>query len=241
MPRRFPVMPFCRIVGLLLLCGALSTLVVPASRAIELESGELETAEAEALLQRVEARYAKLRSFQTSFRQTYRSAALGQEVVETGRLYVERPRMRWDYRRPDKKVFLIEEDGSTLAYVPADRTATRSRMPADAPHLQLLLGRGRLLESFEVKNVKLKQPLHASSTHLRLRPRKPRGNIDTIYLEIDAGAAAILRVLLVDSEGNESDLQLDRVKENVAFRESTFRLRLPRGIEVRDLGESAGR
>ena len=191
--------------------------------------------EAEDLLRRVEKRHAGLESMSASFTQAYRSAATGQEIVERGRLFVRRPLIRFDYRRPSKKVFIVEADGTTLAYVPADRSAVKARIPDDAPHLRLLRGDAGLLEDFSVRVVALKEPVVAGSVQLKLTPRRPLHDVDVAYLEVDGETGAIHRVLVFDSLGNESDLLLARVKENPRLSGSVFRLDLPRSVSLRDL------
>lgn len=194
---------------------------------------------AEDVLRRVERRYAVLESLSASFVQSYRSESMGQEVLERGRLFVKRPgRMRWDYRRPDRKVFLVRADGSTLSYVPADRTAVRGRIPAEAPHLRLLLGESDLLRTFSVAEVQLRDPRRAGSRQLKLRPREPMEAIEFVYLELDRDSHAVERVLVVDRLGNESDLVLERVRENAGVRDGVFELDLPAGVTVR--GETPG-
>ncbi len=191
--------------------------------------------EAEELLRRVEKRHAGLRSMSASFTQAYRSAATGQEIIERGRLFVQRPLIRFDYRRPSKKVFIVEADGTTLVYVPSDRSAVKAKIPDDAPHLRLLRGDSGLLEDFSVRVVTLKEPAVTGSTQLKLTPRRPLHDVDVAYLEIDGETGAIHRVLVLDALGNESDLLLNRVKENPRLSGSVFRLDLPRSVSMRDL------
>ena len=72
--------------------------------------------DAERLITSVEARYARAGSLSAMFTQTFRSAATGQQLVERGRIWVKRPgQMRWDYRQPEKKVFIVHADGTTLS------------------------------------------------------------------------------------------------------------------------------
>lgn len=197
--------------------------------------------DADALIRRVEARQAGLQSMSASFTQAYRSRATGQEIVEQGRVFVQRPLLRFDYRKPSKKVFLVEADGTTLAYVPADRSAVKARIPDDAPHLRLLRGDAGLLEDFSAKIVTLKQPVVSGSIQVKLTPLRPLADVDLAYLELDGETGAVHRVLVLDSAGNESDLLLDRVKENPRLGGSVFRLDLPSSIEVRDLTKESGR
>jgi outer membrane lipoprotein carrier protein len=176
------------------------------------------------------------------FTQVYRSVGLGQEVTERGRIFVRRPGlMRWDYREPDRKAFLVEAvpdaEGlvETLSYLPADLTAVRGRLAvAEAPHLQLLLGQGSLDDVFAVGDVRLKEPRDAGARHLRLVPRRPLQSVEVAYLEVDEKSLAVSRLLLVDALGNESDLVLERVREGVRIKDSVFDTRLPPGVTVRD-------
>ena len=197
--------------------------------------------DAEQLVHAVEKRYASIHTLTASFTQTFRSGELAQSVVERGRIFVRRPgQMRWDYREPDKKVFVVEQDGSTLSYVPSDLTAVRARLPQDAPHLELLMGRSNLLEDFAAADVTLKDPAFPGSRALKLVPRKPMSGIEMVYLEIEPRMMTVERVLVMDPLGNESDLVLDKVTENAVVRPDVFDVRVPPGVTVRDATASAG-
>jgi outer membrane lipoprotein carrier protein len=193
------------------------------------------------LVRAVERRYASIKSLTGSFTQTFRSGELGQHVSETGRIFMRRPgQMRWDYRQPDKKVFLVNADGTTLAYIPADMTATRSRIPATAPHLQLLMGQSDLLATFAASEVQLKDAAFPGSRQIKLVPRQPMEGIEMVYLEIDPRLLTVGRVLVMDPLGNESDLVLQKVEENAPVRADTFDLRLPAGVETVDAIAAGG-
>jgi outer membrane lipoprotein carrier protein len=188
------------------------------------------------LVRAVEKRYASARTLTATFSQAYRSAAMGQEVVEGGRLWVKRPgRMRWDYRAPDKKVFLFPGDGTWIAYAPLQAQATRGAAPLDAPHVRLLLGEGSLLEAFDAEEVALREPAVPGSRQVKLTPRKPLDGVALAYLELDPTTLAVARVLVVDPAGNESDLRLSRTKENADVRDAVFDFKVPPGVEVRDV------
>jgi outer membrane lipoprotein carrier protein len=85
------------------------------------------SAEAPAVLQLLESRYASARTLQVKFLERY--SECGRFVrAEAGTAYFLRPgKMRWEYVVPEKNTFLV--DGKYVwFYSPADRTATR--MPA---------------------------------------------------------------------------------------------------------------
>lgn len=197
---------------------------------------------AEELVKAVEKRYSSIRTLTANFTQTFRSGELGQSVVERGRIFVRRPgQMRWDYRMPEKKVFLVEPGGTTLSYMPSDLRAIRSKLPADAPHLDLLMGQSDLLASFAASEVTLKDPAFPGSRALKLVPRQPMDGIEMVYLEIEPRMMTVERVLVLDPLGNESDLVLDKVVENAPVRADAFDVRIPAGVMVQDASATAGR
>lgn len=200
------------------------------------------TQDAGDLVRAVERRYAAIKSLTASFTQTFRSGELGQQIVEQGRLFVRKPGlMRWDYRQPDKKVFVVKPDGSTLVYVPSDMSATRSRIPSSAPHLRLLMGESDLLASFAASDVQLKDPSFPGSRQIKLVPREPMEGIEMIYLEVDPRLQTVGRILVMDPLGNESDLVLQRVEENAPVRTDAFEVRLPQGVDIVDLAAAGER
>jgi outer membrane lipoprotein carrier protein len=63
----------------------------------------------------VEERSRRTTSLVADFVQTYKSAALGRELVERGTLQLKRPgRMRWEYVHPEKKTFV--SDGKSFFF-----------------------------------------------------------------------------------------------------------------------------
>ncbi len=204
--------------------------------------GGISASGAEQLIRGVEKRYAAIRTLTANFTQTFRSAELGQSLVERGRIFVRKPgHMRWDYRDPEKKIFIVEPDGKTLSYIPADLRAVRSRLPPDAAHLKLLMGSSDLLADYAASEVTLKTPAFPGSRAIKLVPRQTADAVAMIYLEIDPRMLSIERVLVVDPEGNESDLVLDRVQENGVVKPDAFDVRIPPGIVVQDAAVAAER
>ena len=183
---------------------------------------------AEALARRVEARTRHVTDLTAGFVQTYRSGALGREVVEKGQLSIKPPgRMRWDYREPEKKTFV--SDGKTFYfYVPADRQVIVRDQAGDhgVPAL-LLSGRGKLLDQFEA-GLETAPP---GLTRLRLVPRRTDPEIEKIFVDVDA-EARIRAIQVFDAEGNVSRFEFDDIRENVGLKDRLFRFEVPRGVEV---------
>jgi outer membrane lipoprotein carrier protein len=183
---------------------------------------------AEALARRIEARHRGVHDLTARFVQTYRSGALGREVVEKGVLSLKPPsRMRWEYRDPEKKTFV--SDGKTsYFYVPADRQVIR-RDTADARDLpaMLLSGHADIVGTFDVAL----ETGPAGLQRLRLTPRKAEPEIEKLYVDVDGGDR-IRAILVVDAQGNRSQFAFEDIRENVGLDDRLFRFEVPRGVEV---------
>ena len=183
---------------------------------------------AEALARRIETRHRGVRDLTARFVQTYRSGALGREVVEKGVLSLKPPsRMRWEYREPEKKTFV--SDGKTsFFYVPADRQVIR-RETSDSRDLpaMLLSGHADIVGTFDVAL----ETGPAGLQRLRLTPRKPEPEIEQLYVDVDAGDR-IRAILVLDAQGNRSQFAFEDIRENVGLDDRLFRFEVPRGVEV---------
>jgi chaperone LolA len=183
---------------------------------------------AEDLARRVERRHRQAEDLTARFVQTYRSGVLGREVTERGTVSMKRPGlMRWEYREPEKKVFV--SDGKTFYfYVPADRQViVREHAGEQGVATFLLSGEGDILEQFEAAL----DPVPGGDPRLRLTPRKPDASVETVLLEVDAGAR-IRSIEVVDVQGNRSHFRFQDVRENVGLKDKLFRFEIPDGVEV---------
>lgn len=184
--------------------------------------------EALRLARRLDQRHRTLSDLTARFTQTYRSGLLGREVVERGVVQVKRPgRMRWEYRDPDKKTFV--SDGKTFYfYVPADRQViVRDQAGARGLPTLLLSGQGDIASQFAVALEQGAAGRHA----LRLTPREPDPEIDSVRLDLDA-RERIVGIEVLDVQGNRSRFRFDDIRENVGLSDALFRFEIPRGVEV---------
>src|ERR1700691_2358597 len=80
------------------------------------------TSPADIVIHRLEARYHHAATLKAAVFERY-SDGNGGVSAESGTVYFSRPgRMRWEYRSPEEKLFLV--DGTNVwFYVPADKTA----------------------------------------------------------------------------------------------------------------------
>jgi outer membrane lipoprotein carrier protein len=196
--------------------------VVPLLRAAD-------TDPAEALARRIDRRHQTLGDLTARFVQTYRSGLMQRQVTESGIVSIKRPgRMRWEYRQPEKKLFVA--DGKTFYfYVPADRQVivTRPGGERGIPAL-LLAGRGGILSEFTVA---LEPAPAAGRQRLKLTPRRAEPEVETVYLEVDAGDR-VHTIEVLDPQGNQSRFVFEDIRENVGLRDGLFQFHIPQGVEV---------
>jgi outer membrane lipoprotein carrier protein len=183
---------------------------------------------AEALARRIEERQRNIQDLQGRFTQTYRSGVLGRDVVERGTVSIKRPgRMRWEYRDPEAKTF-VSDGKSFYFYVPADKQViVRDQADSRGVTAMLLSGRVEILNQFDVG-------LEASpggGSRLRLSPRKPDGEVDRIYLDVDT-TDRIRTIEILDPQGNRSRFDFQDLRENVGLPDRLFHFEVPRGVEV---------
>lgn len=182
---------------------------------------------ADELLARVEKRNAQVRDLEARFTQTYRSGALGRELVETGVLKLKRPgRMRWEYQQPEQKLFV--SDGRTwYFYVPAERQVVVKEQAGDRRAPALLLAGGSIAEQF----APALEVDAAGRPRLRLRPRAADPDLDRVYVELDA-SDRITGLEVHDAQGNVSRFRFEHLRENRGLGDELFRFRVPQGVEV---------
>jgi outer membrane lipoprotein carrier protein len=185
-----------------------------------------QTGSLESLIQRLEEHTRKTTSLSASFVQSYRSAALGRELVERGTLKIKRPgRMLWEYQQPEKKTFV--SDGKTFYfYVPAERQViVREQSGERSVAVKLLSGEAGILSQF-----------HASldedeGGRLKLVPKGKDPELQRAYLELDA-AARIVGIEIWDAQGNRSRFRFLKLRENPALDDALFRFQVPKGVTV---------
>jgi outer membrane lipoprotein carrier protein len=180
----------------------------------------------------LQQKYDRVSTFSADFTHEHQGGVLRRKLVEQGSLLVKKPgRMRWEYKSPEKKLFI--SDGSVLYfYDPANNQVTESRMPqADeaASAALFLLGRGSLTRDFTPSLV----PGGAADTYvLRLDPKREQADYDWLELTVDRTTLQIRALTAAEKQGGRSTFLFSNFKENVRLADKTFEFRIPPGAEV---------
>ena len=185
--------------------------------------------DARSVIERLERRQRGVVDIVAGFTQTYRSGALGHEIVERGELRLKRPgRMRWEYKTPDVKL-LVADGEKFFFYVPADRQVTvTAQSDQHSVAAVLLTGRTSLLEEFSAAADSGAAP---GLVRVRLTPRKQAQDVDHVLVDVDA-EARIRSIHVVDSQNNTSRFDFVDIRENTGIPDRLFRFETPKGVEV---------
>mgnify|MGYP001577899443 CR=1 FL=1 len=187
-----------------------------------------------ALAAKVQQRYNAIKDFQGDFVQTYEGGVLRTKTTERGTVAIKRPgRMRFTYTKPERKEFVA--DGTRLyTHLVADKQVIVSPAPdasdGSMPAL-FLAGQSDLSRDY----VATFTPLPGAATGLvtlKLVPRKPHADYDSIGIGIDPKSLQIQFLTALDKQGGRSSFSFSNLKENRGLSDKDFEFRIPRGVDV---------
>jgi outer membrane lipoprotein carrier protein len=181
----------------------------------------------------VDDHYNHLRSLQSDFTEIYRGD--GPERVESGTLWLKKPRkMRWEYRSPKEKLFI--SDGEVVwFYLPAERqlrkTSLKKLDDLRSP-LAFLLGKTKLESELRGLSKAVDQsPQLTGDIVLRGVPQAGMGQVSEVLLEITP-SHQIVRIVLVDADEATTEFRFTGWKENLELSDSQFKFTPPPGVET---------
>jgi len=185
------------------------------------------------LARAVDEHYNRLRTLQTDFTEIYRGE--GMERVESGTLWLKKPRkMRWQYRSPKEKLF-VSDGKAVWLYLPAERQARRTELrkleDLRSP-LAFLLGKTKLENELQgLSKVMDQAPLDPANTLLRGVPRGMNERVSEVQLEITP-SAQIARIVLTEVDGATMEFRFAGPKENLDVGDARFQFSPPPGVET---------
>jgi outer membrane lipoprotein carrier protein len=185
------------------------------------------------LAQAVDEHYNHLRSLQSDFTEIYRGE--GPERVESGTLWLKKPRkMRWEYRSPKEKLF-ISDGRAVWFYLPSERQlrkTTLKKLDDLRSPLAFLLGKTKLESELRgLSKVTDQSPLDPANTLLRGAPQAMAGQVNEVQLEITP-SSQIARIVLMEADGTSTEFRFAGWKENVELSDRRFEFVPPEGVEV---------
>jgi len=183
-----------------------------------------------------ESSYHAVRTIRADFTQTYVSG--GRTRIESGVVYFARGGlMRWDYQRPQAKLFL--SDGKALSlYVPEEKQLTRSPLKASDDirvPFRLLLSRLELRRVFSRIEFAPDALEHQPADRvLRAYPKKALQEDYQQVLMVISPQFDIRRLLVILPDQSTMEFDFDHIERDVPLSPSLFRFTPPPGTEVID-------
>lgn len=173
--------------------------------------------------------------FVAEFRQETEIKTLTRTLKTWGRLYFKRPgRMLWRYDEP-KGQFVLADGENLFFYQPEQGQVIKSPLKnafrSDIP-LSFLLGLGNLKKDFKVSSMGLEQDHYV----LRLGPKGELGGVGEFLLGLDRRTFNILWIRIGDAAGNVTTIRFSNMQKGTGLKDSLFRLQLPDGVDVVELG-----
>lgn len=189
---------------------------------------------ADELARSLQQRYDRVRDFSADFVHTYRGGVLRTQATERGTMRVKKPgMMRWEYTAPEKKTF-VSDGVKIYSYIPQDRQVIVSDVPKDdhaSTPIMFLAGKGDLTRDFTATYAEGAPPVPGTWA-LKLVPRKPEPEYDTLVLHLDPETLQIRALTTTDAQGGESRFTFSNMKENRGLSDKEFAFRIPRGVDV---------
>jgi len=206
--------------------------------AIAAQAQEVRAKDIHQLARAVDDHYNHLRSLQADFTEIYRGE--GAERVESGTLWLKKPRkMRWEYRSPREKLF-ISDGQAVWFYLPAERQlrkTTLKKLDDLRSPLAFLLGKTKLENELRgLSKVVDQSPLSPENTLLRGVPQgvvrqSMAGQANEVQLEITP-SDQIVRIVLLEADGATTEFRFAGWKENLDLSDSRFQFTPPPGVET---------
>jgi outer membrane lipoprotein carrier protein len=181
---------------------------------------------------RVQSRYDKVRDFTADFIHSYEGGVLRRKITERGVVQVKKPgRMRWDYRSPEKKLFVSDGRDMYLHEVAANQVTVFTVPQGDEAETAVLFlaGKGNVTRDFTVTHA---EGGAADTYALRLTPKAPERDYDWLLLVVDRETLQIRSLSALDNQGGRSTFEFSNFRENTGLSDQTFTFRIPRGADV---------
>lgn len=194
----------------------------------------------QALIQKVDHRYAQTRDLQADFAQETQIEGFESRLISSGRVLLKKPGLlRWDYVDPSVEHIFVDGD-RVFVYVPEHKQvikATLTQLAASKAPLVLLQGAGKLAEQFDVRPPGELDKTLSDSPLVTLVPKpgdRATSPITRIVLEIDPESYLIKTIRLHEMSGNISTLHFRNIRVNQGIPAALLELELPDDVVTVD-------
>ncbi len=188
------------------------------------------------VLKSVERKYNRLKTVRMRFRQIYRQ---GDRIIreEEGTLYLRKPgKMRWEYERPEPKLFLT--DGRRLIlYLPDENRMTETAVKESGDFrtpLRFLLGNMRFAEEFQrIETSTDFEPLEKGNLVLKAFSQRLENSLEWEWVLFEVSPQHHIRRLVIQEPGDiQQEFRFEDEESNLPLSDQLVRFQPPEGTEV---------
>ena len=192
-----------------------------------------QTTNVSATARAVDEHYNHLKTFKASFTEMFQGDGISR--TESGTLWLKKPgRMRWEYRVPRDKLFLIDSQNAYF-YVTGDRQARKTpvkNLDDIRSPMRYLLGKTKLEKEFDGLSLAPDlTPMEQGDVLLRGVPKTMKDRVSEVVLEVSP-SHQIRRIVIHGLDGTTTDFSFSQIEENVPVQDSLFRFTPPPGVDV---------
>jgi outer membrane lipoprotein carrier protein len=161
------------------------------------------------------------RDLKGKFDQELLSGAFGTGIEESGDWFLRRPgQLRFDYKRPETKVALVNGD-ETLLWVEEDEHTVRGRLDSGNGLLMTLLAGERPLADLFVPSIDV-APVARGRARLRLVPHSGDEAFTEVILTVPDDGAGLHAVEVLDAAGNRTFYRFPGMRRNTGLPDEIF-------------------
>ena len=176
----------------------------------------------------LDATYERLKGLEARFTQTTKFVDFDTQAISTGRIYLKKGKLRWDYVTPHQQQILVDGD-TLLQYVPEhdqvikSPIGRRTGLPID-----LLTNLGALRKQFQIA-----EQDKGVFTWTPKDKKSPLPKMDITLLPAPKGSGVLIhKVVLYEDNGNQSTFVFTDFQIDKKWRDNPFILKWPEGVEV---------
>jgi outer membrane lipoprotein carrier protein len=214
--------------------GTASSAAAPPAPAAASTAVPVTNAEAQALVDKVQAFYDKTTSFESEFTQEFTATLHNKKTSSTGTVVFVKPgKMSWRYNEPKgnrivsngTKLRVYEEANAQMYETAVDK----AQYPAA---LSFLTGQGKLGDTFgfELKNgADMKFP---GGQVLIGTPKTPSPAYKKVLFYVDTATSQVRRVMILDNQGSKNRFDFNKPKLNGTVAETEFNFEPPANTTI---------
>jgi outer membrane lipoprotein carrier protein len=186
--------------------------------------------DAACIVKELQSIYQAASSMTATFTQAYTYAVYQRTQISSGALFLKKPgRMRWDYKKPQSKVFVSNGDDLWVYEPEKNQAYKKSLQNSELPiAISFLMGKGNLLDEFKPTL----GAVTADTITVNLMPLEASRHYKELKLTINRTSFIVSKSAIVDPANNTNTVTFSNVVIDASLPDSGFEFSPPKGVNV---------